>query len=118
MSETIYGVTIKLARVRGEFWRMGKTKINCFGRVIGLSDTQARHQILSVKKTVELNTEKAFVETSFCAIVLIYVHDTSNLKLKLPGSCYQGRGRQDPGSPRPWRIRLCTRIHGGGRGHP
>jgi hypothetical protein len=32
-----------------------------------------------------LSTEKkAFVETSFCTIVLIDVHDTSHLKLKLP----------------------------------
>jgi hypothetical protein len=78
-------VTIKLARVRGEFWRMDKTKINFFGKVISLSDTQARHQIPAAEKTVELNTEKkAFVETSFCTIVLIDVHDTSNLKLKLP----------------------------------
>ncbi|QRM34806.1 hypothetical protein [Microvirga sp. VF16] len=84
-SETIHGVTIKLARVRGEFWRMDKTKINFFGKVISLSDTQARHQIPSAEKTVELNTEKkAFLETSFCTIVLIDVHDTSHLKLKLP----------------------------------
>jgi hypothetical protein len=84
-SETVHGVTIKLARVRGEFGRMDKTKINFFGKVISLSDTQARHQIPSVEKTVELNTEKkAFVETSFCTIVLIDVHDTSHLKLKLP----------------------------------
>jgi hypothetical protein len=85
ISETIHGVTIKLARVRGEFWRMDKTKINFFGKVISLSDTQARHQIPAAEKTVELNTEKrAFVETSFCTIVLIDVHDTSRLKLKLP----------------------------------
>ncbi|WP_114947270.1 hypothetical protein [Microvirga calopogonii] len=85
MSETVHGVTIKLARVRGEFWRMDKTKINFFGKVISLSDTQARHQIPAAEKTVELNTEKkAFVETSFCTIVLIDVHDTSRLKLKLP----------------------------------
>lgn len=85
MSETLHGVTIKLARVRGEFWRMDKTKINFFGKVISLSDTQARHQIPAAEKTVELNTEKkAFVETSFCTIVLIDVHDTSHLKLKLP----------------------------------
>ena len=78
-------MTIKLARVRGEFWRMDKTRINFFGKVISLSDTQARHQIPSVEKTVELNTEKkAFVETSFCTIVLIDVHDASHLNLKLP----------------------------------
>jgi hypothetical protein len=85
LSETIHGVTIKLARVRGEFWRMDKTKINFFGKVISLSDTQARHQIPAAEKTVELSPEKkAFVETSFCTIVLIDVHDTSHLKLKLP----------------------------------
>jgi hypothetical protein len=85
MSNTLYGVPIKLARVRGEFWRMDKTKINFFGKVISLSDTQARHRIPSAEKTVELNTEKkGFVETSFCTIVLIDVHDTSYLKLKLP----------------------------------
>jgi hypothetical protein len=84
-SETVHGVTIKLARVRGEFWRMDKTKINFFGKVISLSDTQARHQIPAAEKTVELSTEKrAFVETSFCTIVLIDVHDTGHLKLKLP----------------------------------
>lgn len=84
MSETVHGVTIKLARVRGEFWRMDKTRINFSGKVISLSDTQARHQIPAAEKTVELNTEKAFVETNFCTIVLIDVHDTSRLKLKLP----------------------------------
>jgi hypothetical protein len=85
MSETVHGVTIKLARVRGEFWRMDKTKINFFGKVISLSDTQARYQIPTAEKTVELSTEKkAFIETSFCTIVLIDVHDTSHLKLKLP----------------------------------
>jgi hypothetical protein len=84
-SETVHGVTIKLARVRGEFWRMDKTKINFFGKLISLSDTQARHQIPAAEKTVELSTEKkAFVETSFCTIVLIELHDTSHLKLKLP----------------------------------
>jgi hypothetical protein len=84
-SETVNGVTIKLARVRGDFYRMDKTKINFFGKVISLSDSQARHQVPSAEKTVELNTEKrAFVETSFCTIVLIDVHDTSHLKLKLP----------------------------------
>jgi hypothetical protein len=84
-SETVHGVTIKLARVRGEFWRMDKTKINFFGKVISLSDTQARHRIPAAEKTVELSTEKkAFLETSFCTIVLIDVHDTSHLKLKLP----------------------------------
>jgi 5-methylthioribose kinase len=56
-SETVHGVTIKLARVRGEFWRMDMMKINFVGKVISLSDSQAPHQIPSVEKTVELNTD-------------------------------------------------------------
>jgi hypothetical protein len=83
-SETVDGLTIKLAREWGEFWQLDKAKINFFGKVISLSDSQARHLIPSAERIVGLNTEKAFVETSFCTIVLIDVHDTSYLKLKLP----------------------------------
>jgi hypothetical protein len=110
MSNTLHGVTIKLARVRGEFWRMDKTKINFFGKVISLSDTQARHRIPSAEKMVELNTDKKeFVETSFCTIVLIDVHDTSYLKLKLPERDVL---IQDEGLDLIWKTveQLCCRM--------
>ncbi|SCZ00059.1 ATP-binding protein [Microvirga guangxiensis] len=84
-TEMVHGVTIKLARVKGEYWRSEKTWINFFGEVIGLSDAQAQNQIPSVERTVVLDAEKkAFIDTSYATIVLIDVHDTTHLKLRLP----------------------------------
>jgi hypothetical protein len=84
-TDTVHGVTIKLARIKGEMWRKEKTKLNFFGKVISLEDHRAGHRIPDVEKTVTLDEEKKlFNEASFCTMVLIDVHDTSRLKLKLP----------------------------------
>jgi len=84
-TSTLHGVNIKLARLQNDMWRRDKMRINFFGKVISLSDHSVGHSIPKVEKTVALDIEKkAFREAMFSTFVLIDVHDTSRLKLKLP----------------------------------